>query len=1002
MKRLSLVLLLVFAGLATAMAQRTIQGTITDEGGEPLIGATVVAQGTSSGAITEIDGSFSLTVPEGTEAITVSYTGYETQSIELGASNIVNVTLQSGVTIDEVIVTGYGEESKRNLTSSVSSVDTRAFENVNVQNFEQAIQGRLAGVNVTGSAGTLGSQQTVRVRGVGSINASNQPLYVIDGQIINSSQESGAPLGGPGTNPLVNINQNDIASIDVLKDAAAAAVYGARGANGVIVVTTKSGSYNQKPKVDIGYSIGFAEPTEQLDLLSGPEYAQLWNQAAENRGFTPESGLFYDDPASEPDAQWLDQVYRDQAVIHDMRAGVQGGTSDLKYYINASYRNQEGTVKSTRLQRYSFRANLETQISDKLKVGINLNPTRTENDRQNEDNNVASPQTYAILAFPNLEPFDENGDVVDGFVTTSNGQAAFAGTPLGNIVGQDITTTTTQVLAKPYVQYNFLPELSLTTEFATQYLQIEDAIKQGSGTTDGFAVSGAADALNTQVLNWQWKTLANYGFTSGDHALDLLASFELQSDRTSGFSVFGNTFADDRLQVLDAAANITGGGGFLTEARFVRTIGKADYRFKDRYLLSGTLVYEGSSRFGANERFGVFPAVSAGWIVSEEPFMVGSPFNFLKLRASWGEVGNAQFGNFASRGLIEFGQDYNFIPGFVFSQLANNDLTWERAQTLDFGLEFALLNSRLRGEVGYFIKDTKDLLLSVPLPRTIGIFDNTILQNAGEIRNMGFEFQLDYQVLDGEFKWNIGFTGATLDNEIRQLIDNNGDGEDDDISPSSEAIHRVGETVGSWFLVPYAGVDPATGDALFEGPDGETIVNQTPSSARRILGNPIPDFQGGFTTDLSYKNFFASAFFQFAQGHQLYLAEQEFYRGNFASLWNQDRTALDAWTPENTDTDIPEARLFQGNGNQESGRWLSDADFIRLKNVQFGYNFRNIGPSNMNLQLFFSGQNLATFTDFEGLDPEANGNDNDAEISGDIFFSRPQNKVFTFGANLNF
>jgi TonB-linked SusC/RagA family outer membrane protein len=1002
MKKLSLVLMLVLTSVGFLLAQRTITGQVLDTEGQALIGATVLVKGTSIGTVTDIDGQYTINVPSGSNTLVFSYTGYAAEEVEIGVSDVINVTLeQTTAELMEVVVTGYGEQSRRRLTSSISSVESKAFENVSVQSFERALQGRLPGVNITGNSGTLGSQQVIRVRGVGSINASNQPLFVIDGLILNNDQESGFALGGPGTNPMINLNANEIESIDVLKDAAAAAIYGSRGSNGVILITTKSGAYNQEPDVNLNYYTGWSEPTEQYDMLSGPQYAELWNRAAIAAGLTQaDNPEYFYDVASQPTADWLDLVSH-KGWVYESSANVSGGTQTTKYYVGGTYRNEEGWIKTTRLQRYSIRANIEQQIGDEWEVGMQISPSRTVNDRQNEDNNVASPQTYGALFFPNVDPFDENGSVRGGIVRTSIGQSQFAGTPLANLVGQEISTTTTQILSNFYAEYRPIPQLRIRSALGSQFLQIEDLLKQGSQTTDGFGVDGSGDGINTQVLNWTWRSLATYTDQIGDHSFDATLGFEMQREQTSSIDVTGNTFADDRLLTLNSAAEITGGGGFKTESNFVGIIGRVNYAFRNKYLLTGSARVDGSSRFGTNKRYGVFPAVSAGWIISDEPWIESGLINFLKLRGGWGLTGNASIGNFDARGLVSFGRDYNMIPGFFFTQLENADLEWEKGETIDFGIEFGLLNNRLRGSVGYFFRNTKDLLLNVPLPQTIGIEEASITQNAGEIQNKGLEFQVDYDIFDGPFRWTLGVNGATLDNKVKRLVDNNGDGVDDDIT-GNETIIRVGEPVRSFYLVRYAGVDPGNGDALFLDANGETIVNRTPSSARVIAGNPLPDFSGGINTEFAFKGFDLSAFFQFATGHQIFRSEGRFVETNLGSVFNQRLNMLDAWTPENPDTDIPEARLFTSNGNQRSTRYLSDADFIRLKNVQLGYTTPPLGNTQTRIRVFLAGQNLWTATNFTGLDPEAGGNDADSEVSGVLFFSRPQSKTYTIGVNLNF
>ncbi len=1010
MKQLSLVLMLALFSISFAFGQRNISGQVTDTEGEPLIGASVLVQGTSSGTVTDIDGNFQVEVPEGASTLIISYTGFASQEVEIGNSDVLQIAMeQSASQLAEIVVTGYGETSKRLNTTSIASVGTEALQNIPVQSVEQALQGRLAGVNITGASGTLGSTQAIRVRGTGSINADNQPLYVVDGLILNQDNGSQNALGGPGTNPLLNLDPNEIESIDVLKDAAAQALYGARGSNGVILINTKKGRFNQAPRVSVNYYAGWSEPSEQFNLLTGPEYASLWNQAALNAGFNPtdNANLFYPDPESEPDAAWLDKVTTDRAFLQEMSANVSGGDDNTSFYFGGTYRDEDGWVQGTNLQRYSFRANVDQLIGKYFRAGIQLSPSRTVNNRQNEDNNVASPQTYSALAPPNIDPFDENGEVRGGLVPTSIGRVAFAGTPLSNLVGQDIVTTSTQVLANAYLEVRPIESIRLRTELGSQFVQVEDLYKAGGETTDGFGVDGTGSAANRQVLNWRWKNLLTYSDllgANGDHSFTGTIGFEMQREEITAFDVAGNTFADDRLLTLNSAAEITGGGGSGTDVNFVGVLFLVDYAYKNKYLFKASFRIDGSSRFGANNRYGYFPAVSAGWIMSEEPWFDNTGFiNFLKLRGSWGLTGNAGIGNFDARGLIAFGNDYNFVPGFAFDQLENADLTWETGETIDFGFEFELWRNRIRGSAAYFIRNTNDLLLGVPLPRTIGIVNSTINSNAGAIRNQGFEFNLDVDVLSREnFTWTIGVNGATLRNEVTELIDANNDGEADDIVGGTSII-RVGEPVRSFYLVPYAGVDPGTGDALFLGANGETIVNSVPSDARRILGNPLPDFSGGITTTLRFYGVDISAFFQYATGHQLYRSEGRFTDHGFSSGggWNQRReVAFNSWTPENTNTDIPEARLFQNNGIQTSGRWISDADFIRLKNLQVGYTTPRIRNSDIRLRFFFSGQNLWLATAFEGLDPEATGQGPNNPFQGSIFFSRPQSRTFTFGVNL--
>jgi TonB-linked SusC/RagA family outer membrane protein len=1009
MKKVLLMLLVMLGTASIALAQRTVRGTVTDENGETLIGATVIVQGTSIGVTTNLEGQFAIEVPAGSDVLVFSYTGYSTRTVTLGASNVADVVLTSDVLqLETAVVVGYGVRAKRLVTSSIASVGDEAFKNVSVQSYEQALAGRMPGVVIGGNAGTLGAQQNIRVRGVGSINANNQPLFVVDGLIMNADV-SGAVLGGPGTNPLQNIDPNDIESVDVLKDAAAAAIYGARGANGVVLITTKSGNYNQKPTVNLNYYAGTSDPTNMFDLMSGREYAAYWNQAARNRGFTPETNptLFYD-VDNQPEANWLDLVTQ-TGIVQEMGANVSGGTSTMKYFLGGSFRNEDGYVVSTNLKRYNFRLNLEQQINNKLKAGMQLNPSRTINTRMNEDNNVAAPLTFAALFFPNVDPFDENGNTRGGVLATSIGRTNFPGSPLANIEGQDVTLTINQVLANTYAEYRPIQKLSLRTEFGAQVGTYDDFYKAASYTTDGFGADGVGTATSRQVTNWSWSNTAMYSDQVGRHSYDAMLGYTMNRESISTMTVSGNTFADDRLKTLNSAAEITSGGGTFTDVTFLGYFARGNYALDNKYLLSASIRADGSSRFGVNNRFGFFPAVSAGWIVSDESFMAGNGvFDYLKLRGSWGQTGNAGIGNFDARGLVGFGTDYNFAPGFLFNRLENADLRWERNTTTDVGFEFGILKNRVSGSFAYYHRYTSDLLLDVPIPFTTGIVNSVITQNAGEVVNSGIEFLVDVNILDGPFKWNLGFNGATVRNEIKRLVDNDGDGKDDDIVIGQQIL-RTGESLGSWFLTEYAGVDPNNGDALFnraQFDDDGNLVGFAPSNMfaeginRQIFGSYIPKFTGGITSTMSFKGVTLFMLWQAATGFNLYRNEGRFVANNGAATWNMERTQLNSWTPENPNTDVPEARLLLPNGNQHSTRYLSAGDFLRLRTLQLSYDIPPFGRNNTRVRVFAAGQNLLTFTNFDGLDPEASGQVASGVVQGNIFFSRPQARQVTFGVNV--
>ncbi|WP_116124845.1 SusC/RagA family TonB-linked outer membrane protein [Lewinella sp. IMCC34183] len=993
-----IVWVLLLGGVSALHAQQSITGVVTDDSGVPLIGASILAAGTTTGTVTDIDGNFTLSLPESAQELVVSYTGYTTGTVPVtGASNYTITLYENAATLNEVVVTGYGTQTRRRLTTSIASVNSEELKGVPVTDFQNALQGRLPGVTISSNSGSLGSQTSIRVRGIGSINSDVQPLYVVDGVILETNAE-GYQLGGPGTSPLSNINPNDIESIDVLKDAASAAIYGSRGSNGVVLITTKSGNYNAPANVSVNQYVGFSNPTAQYDLLSGPEYARYWNQAVLAGGdSTKIATQLYDNPDEEPDANWIDLVTRTGSVA-ETNASVSGGTSDLSYFLGGGYRDEKGWTEGTSLQRYSFRLNLEQRFGDKWTVGLNLNPTRTVNNRQNEDNNVASPQTFASLFFPNLDPYDENGEAKGGVLSTSTGRTQFAGSPLINWQDQEISLTTNQVIANINASFKPLDNLTFATRFGTQFLSLEDFQRSGVLTTDGYGSGGTGGAQQQSVLNYTWNNTALYNFSINTSEFEVLAGIELNRQTENGFFVDGNTFADDRLATLNSAAEITGGGGSRTESNFVGYFSRLGYVFDNRLFVNVVARLDGSSRFGSDNYYGFFPAVSAAYDFSND---LNTPsVSQLKLRSSYGKTGNAGIGNFASRGLVSFGNDYNAVPGFLLSQLANTELTWETATTFDVAVDFGFFNDKIKGSLGYYNKVSSDLLLDIPQPYTAGISTAALTANAGEIVNQGVEFSLRYNAIyRPDFQLSFNVNGATVDNKVTQLVDNNGDGEPDDINLGNQLI-REGEAIGSWYLTEYAGVNPDNGDALFVNADGEISKTYQQGNARQIVGNPLPDFSGGFGGNLYFKGVDLSFFFQAALGHQLYLSEGRFYATNMSSVYNQERGQLNSWRPDNRITDIPEARQV-GNGNQHSTRYLSDADFLRLRNVQLGYTFDGLNSNGASLRLYVSGQNLLTFTDFAGLDPEASGQDVNGVASGSLFFSRPQSKLFTFGLNLN-
>lgn len=1028
LRKLLTLTVLFFVAVTYSFAQSgEIQGTVTDaQSGEPLPGTNVYIPELERGTSTGTQGNFEITnIPEGTYELRFSFIGYSTytQEVEVnsGQTTTVNIELKPSATnLDELVVVGFGETSRRNLTGSVAQVTSEQIEEAHLTTFEGALQGKTAGVQVTSTSGVLGAPVSVRVRGTTSINASSQPLYVIDGVPLTDAGGSiGGGYGGTATNPFLNINPSDIKSMQVLKSATAAAVYGARGSNGVVLIETKSGQAG-KTQISFGSSVGFTEPTEKYETLSGPQFQEMANyglDAAINAGTIPPffQNIFGADPQEVPDTDWPSLVTR-TGTIQKYNASVSGGNAATQFYISGQYSKEEGYARPNELQQFNVMAKVDHTFNDQLDVGLSVNPTRSENFRVPISNAVAAPYTFAALQAPVIPQFYPNGEIndnADAGRAPTNVWAAFTGTPYGNTVGIDFLQTLTQVRTSGYADYSFTNNLAFRTDLSVQYLQSEEETRNADFATDGFPV-GSGDANNEQYFNWNWNNTLTYTNDWEDHSLTAVLGMTFQRETVTSISLAGDTFLSNQLKNLASAANITFGSGTGTSFAFQNNLARINYSFKDRYLLTLTASYNGSSRFGEDKQYGFFPAGSAGWIISDEDFMSDTDWlSFLKLRAGYGITGNADIGNFANLALLSAGADYNAQPGIVLGQLANPDLSWEETAQFDVGIDYGFINNRIRGSIGYYNKYTEDLLLGRPISATNGFTSFT--ENVGEIQNTGLEFDIAADIITGEFSWSVNANISTVNNEVKKLP------EGQDII-FGESLVREGEALGSFFVREYAGVNPENGDALFffngdpsfaEGnPDvfqldkfgDRYVTNQFATAQRVIAGDPFPDFFGGFGTNFAYKGFQLDVNFQYSYGNDIYWADGSFLRTNLGSLFNQDESQLDYWTPENTNASVPEPRFLTTNGSQgtSNGRYLKDGSYLRLKSTTLGYTIPRNLVNGYSVRVYARGTNLLTFTDFPGLDPEVQPSAGTNATQGNVFFQPPQQRTIQFGINLGF
>ncbi|MCB0554947.1 MAG: TonB-dependent receptor [Phaeodactylibacter sp.] len=989
MRPLILLLLSIWPLLAWAQSIN-VRGTALSDSGAPLPGVNVTVAGTTLGSFTDAAGAFQLEVPPAYDTLIFSYTGYEIRRIPIRRNAPMQVVLKPiSYELNEVTVIGFGEQNKKTLTGAFSSTCEEAFQNVSVSNWEQALQGRLPGVSITSASGGLDASASIRVRGVGSISAGNQPLIVIDGTVLSGL--GGIESLGYLTNPFIGLNTEDIASVEVLKDAAAAGIYGSRGSNGVILITTKSGRYEAKPTVTLNYYAGFSEISERYDLLNGKEYAALWNEAARNVGNT--ANLY--DVTAQPTTDWQSLLLR-RGFVQQAQASISGGTANTRFYISGTFRDENGNLITTNFKRYSVRANFEQRIGDKWSAGLSVAPTRVADQRVGNQLG-GSPFGWAAWYFPNVEAFHPDGQPIRTPLVTSNGAGGFTGNPLLTAIDQEAEVVTQHLLARGHLQFSPLPGLRLRTEASTEASQENEWKYAGPATFFGRGV-GSGSVQQQHIASFQWTNQADWSpLLPAGHRLDLTAGMQLVRTSFEGDYTAGSNFSSDQVRYLNSTAQVEEFFSWHTASAFLGYFSRLHYCWLGRYLLELSGRYDGSSRFGAGRRFGFFPAASAGWILTEEPFLKSAFLDFLKIRTSYGLTGNAEIGDFASRGLVAANNNYLGQPGYLIQSLENRNLGWEKCRQWNAGLDFALWDNRIRGTVDYYIKDTRDLLLEVPAPATNGV--STILENAGAVRNSGLEFELSVDVLRGPLRWTVQLNGATLRNQVLELAGRDGNGEEGDIILNGRNLFRSGEPVGAFYLVKYAGVDPENGDALFYDLEGNKVANHAPAENRQIVGSPIPRFSGGMVQSLQFRGFELSAFFHFKTGHQIYLLHSSL-ENNMTWGDNQLRTQLDAWRPDNRDTDVPQARLWAPNGNQPSTRYLHDADFVRLKNLTLAYTFPAIGKQAAQLRLFASAQNLFTLTRFPGLDPDSEFYPAQQAAQGGVLYNLPASSTYTVGVNL--
>lgn len=999
MKQRLLTTMLAVACVSTASYAQTreVSGTVTSNDGTPISGASITVVGTKTATQTNSSGSFKLSVPAGA-TLNVSSVGFTTQRVSVGNSTLLNIVLKSEEKdLDEVVVVGYGTQLKRNLTTSISSVSDKELRDIPVANVQQALQGKAAGVNITSGGGRPGAPISVQIRGRSSINAGNDPLYVVDGVIMPSNSSFTPTSAGAGVSPLANLNPDDILSVEVLKDAASSSIYGSRGSNGVVIITTKGGSKYGKSQINASAYTGFQSLTKKKELLNSTEYRSLYNEAAVNAGLKP---VFSQEEVNAPkyDVNWLDEILSKNSKVNSLQLSISsGGNENTQFYTSFNYFNQDAALIKGGFDRYALRANIVHKINDFITLGTNTALSRTGRNETPVDNSIYSPFPRALVARPDQPIYNEDGT----FAINSYNNPV-------HMFQTDNYVNISNAFNSSYLEFDIIDGLKFKTAVGLDYSYLDQRVFNPITSLSGAGSNGSALSGYVQTRNLLATQTLSYNKSFYNDRLDLsaIAVYEYQKNVRENNRVDGSNFPSDLTPYIVSAASITGGTANITEYALASTLGRVNLGWEGKYLFSASIRRDGSSKFPKSGRFGHFPSVSGGWVISEEDFLKSVDFiSLLKIRASYGLTGNQEgIGNYTHRRTIGGGYNYLDLPGFALTVLGSPNLKWESTHQFDAGLDFAILNNRLEISADYYKKNTKDLLLNRPIPNTTGF--TTILENVGNLEGSGFDFQINSRNISNDnFKWTSTLNISTYRNKVTKLYENQ------PIDQGFVTRHAVGQPLGSFFVIKSLGVDPKTGDMMYEDIDGSGTVT---SADRQFLGNPLPKVQGGFTNNISYKNFDLNVFFQYSYGNDIYNLGAE-GTGGYGSLGaivsatapatNMFKEYYDGrWTPQNTDAKYPRAiGGTQGTVNtQRSSRYLEDGSYLRLKTLTLGYtipkhitkkaNFNNV-------RIYASAYNLLTFTKYTGFDPEVSSELTVSSLGVDQS-SIPQFKTIMFGINV--
>lgn len=1005
--------LFLLCSLKVRAQDQTIQGKVTDvSGGDPIPGANIVVKGTNTGTVTDADGFYRINVPANNNTLIYSFIGYEAQEVEINGRSEINISLSEGVTsLSEVVVVGYGTQQRKDVTGAVSSVKGNQIQNLPVSGASQALQGRAAGVNVVRNGGAPGNGGSIRIRGTGTVNNAD-PLVIIDG----------FPAGG-----INDVNPNDIESIEVLKDASASAIYGTRAANGVVIITTKRGDFGEQLSFSVNGYTGVSNAVNTIDVLDAPTLAQLKRERYTNDG-NPIDPIWEDPQYQTQRTNWQDELLG-TGTVNNIDVSLRGGGENSSFLISGGYFDDQGMIKNSYFRRLSLRLNSDHNVGERLRIGQSLQITSQTGSGVNTTSAQTGVLWSAIRFHPGLPVRYEDGSWGSSQIS---GEFGDINNPIFTVNTQDSETSRQRLLGNINGEFDITDGLSFKANFGLdatvldEYnfdIIIDEQIRQRSRNSLRRRYEENYSVLMEYFLNY------NQVFAE-KHTVNAVAGYTRQTFNVDGFSAQKLDFPDesDAQRYLDVGSTLDNIGGNRTEDALVSWFGRANYNYDERYLLTATFRADGSSRFAEGNKWGYFPAFSAGWRISEESFFqTNGLISNLKLTAGWGQLGNQNVARLQYLALISRGVRYSFggnqIVGAAQSRIPNPNISWETAQMTNIGLEVGLLDNKLLANFNYFIKDTRDMLLAPPTIGSIGLAQVPD-QNVGELRNQGLEIELGYNGSSGDLTYSFSANASFIKNEVTKLYDGNFLASERYGRPNQEIARTFEEeplatfygwkTDGLYQTEQEIESDPnivndsrrtngqiVPGDVRFVDLNGDGQINE---EDRTILGSPHPNMVYGFNADFGYKGFDISLFFLGNAGLDIYNADR--MQGIDPTYpFNMYEEVVNRWNGPGTSNSIPRMTTNRNNLNHRtSDLFIESGDFLRLKNLVIGYTLppsltENVGISRA--RFFVTGQNVFTITNYSGMDPELGYIDGNLQLNVD-YAQYPQARTWTVGANITF